>query len=178
MQTGRTARGERWTVRRRLLAWRPVWGTTGLTGSVHWIDQRMPDPVPEPESELKPDQTDDEGGAGWLDTMLNLPDYIAAAFLLPIALTAAYLLSGLSALLATPAVLAARAAGLVPWCIDVRIGDVLVDKRFASGGSSTRQVIAEAAAELHDGRFRTRLESAQPVTSGFDPEIGPDDLAG
>ncbi len=91
---------------------------------------------------------------------------------------AIYLLSWLSALLATPAVLAARAAGLAPWCIDVRIDDALVDKRYASGWTSTRQLIDETAAELRDNRFRTRMESTLPVTSGFDPEIGPDDLAG
>ncbi|WP_344780139.1 hypothetical protein [Gordonia caeni] len=180
MRSGTTLGGESWSVRRRLLAWRPAVGHGGFgVESVHWIDQTLPLPDPDPvEDTCAAAEREKPTLLDRVVDLVNLPGHVETAVLLPLVLGLVYVISGLAALVATPFVLTARVLGAARWCVDVRIDGVLVDMRFARTGAAADRLIGAAAEDLQARRFRTELESAQPVLTFPDHDIGPDDLAG
>lgn len=142
MRSGTTLDGESWSVRRRLLAWRPAVGHGGFgVESVHWIDQTLPLPDPDPDLEEDTGTAAEPEKPTVLDRvvdLVNLPGHVETAVLLPLVLGLVYVTSGLASLVATPFVLTARVLGAARWCVDVRIDGVLGRHALRADGRSRR----------------------------------------
>lgn len=169
-------------MRRRMLAWRPTWNPEEVwVEQVRWIDQTEPETEPESALGEAADPPAEAYKPVLLERILDLchlPGDILAVVLTAVTVFVGYGISGIAALVATPFVLAARVVGFAPWCVDVRLDGVLVDKRYAPNGGAVGRLIDTAAQDLQSSRFRTELPRAQLLVDGPDHALEPDDLAG